>query len=183
MIPDYNWGNILSELPVDADSAAIRAKVEAAVVEYQTRAAKPMRDLWKQLARQAESASVAKMCELIRRIGPPDPLLPDPGFIGALAPTPDWLLRLQHELSMLPEVAAAIADLYKPKERLYSRLLRSWPGRLTVSAEGPLTRFLHKILDPLFDDAIDSETLKKAIERERPRRQIFASAGLKAATE
>lgn len=182
---EYDWGDVLSELPAGADAAAVRAKVEAAIAEYQCGGAELKRKLWLELERQARSKSVEKIRGLIRRIGPFDPELPDPGFMGASAPNTTWLPRLGDELSRLSELASAHADLYKPRERLVSRLCRAWPGQLSISSEGPLTRFLEKILDGLsvYKDGADGETIKKIIaDRVLPRRLIHASAMLTADT-
>jgi hypothetical protein len=183
---NYDWNDVLAEVPADRH-ACVRAQVEAAVAEYQATdagSAEHRRELWRELARTAKLEGAKKLRNAIRDIGPADPLIPDPGFADPFAPDPDWLPRLEHELAMLPQLATAIADLYKPDERLYSRLFRAWtdsPGvELSISSDGPQTRFLQKILDPLFEDAVDGERLKKAAERERGRRRIFIAAAMKA---
>jgi hypothetical protein len=175
-LPKYNWHVVLKEVPKKRH-AQVRAEVEAALREFLATdgISSPERKRWRRVARLAKFQGVEELRQKVS--GPLDPLLPDPGFFDALAPAANWPQQLGYLLTWLPDLAAAIADLYKPKERLYARLCRAWgaPGQ---SATGPFVRFVQQILDPILPDVISDDTVRDFVERDQKRRRIGAAAAL-----
>jgi hypothetical protein len=175
---NLDWPRILAEVPKER-RAQVKEEVEAAVREYRLAidggSSKGERERWRRIARLAKSKSVKKLHQEIDK--PLDPLLPDPGFFEARAPARDWPQQLAYLLAWLPQLATATADLYRPRERLYARLCRAW-GQPPVSAGGPFVRFVQETLGQIEPDGIDGETVRDAVERDRTRRRIGATASL-----
>jgi hypothetical protein len=174
--PEYDWHAILDELPKERH-VQVRADVEAAVREFLAAdgTSSRERERWQRIAHLAELKAVRELCQKVSK--PLDPLLPDPGFFDALAPAANWSQQLGYLLTWLPQLAAATADLYKPRERLYARLCHAW-GAPALSASGPFVRFVQEILAPILPDGIDGETVRDAVYRDRERRRIGAAGGM-----
>jgi len=122
------------------------------------------------------SAAVTQLCQLVPRIDFSN--LPDPGFIGPHSPPHEWLPRISEYLTKGGPVAAAYADLCKPRERFYSRLLRTWTGagfKLSASATGPLVRFVQDATNDLFPKPLTGDAIKGIARREWERRRIGAA--------
>jgi hypothetical protein len=168
------WRDILGCLP-GIDLLAARAEIEAAAGEYLRGSSARERARWQRVAKlMKKSAAITELRKLARRIDYRS--LPDPGSVDALAPPKDWLLHLAYYLTRGQQLAAVYADLCQPRERLYARLFRIWPGKLSVSASGPQVEFLQKVLGKLLPRPITDEALKQAAKRERARRRILTTA-------
>jgi hypothetical protein len=172
-----DWHVILAEVPKERHTQ-VRAEVEAAVREFLAANGTSSREKerWERIEHLAKkSVPVKELCGKINE--PVDPLLPDPGFFDALAPAGNWSQQLGYLLTWLPDLAAATAALYKPKERLYARLCHAW-GAPGDSASGPFVRFVQDILAPILPDGIDGETVRDAVQRDRARRLIGAAGAM-----
>jgi len=168
------WRDILDCLP-GIDRLVARAEIEAAARDYlRGQGSARERALWQRVAKLMKGAAITELRELARRIDYRS--LPDPGSVDALAPPKDWLPRLADYLTRGQQLATAYADLCQPRERLYARLFRIWPGKLSVSANGPQVEFLQKVLGRLLPRPITDGALKQAAKRERTRRRILATA-------
>jgi hypothetical protein len=181
MIEKEYWDRILSEIPSE-HHAAVRTWVEEAIRDYKAGEQSmwvEQQRLWKRVAALAKSKAARELRQVIPKIDLSE--LPDPGFLGASAADWPWLARLADYLTKAPEVANGFADLWKPRERLYARLFRAWTTiglRLSVSAKGPLVRFIQAVTDTVFPDTITGDAVSKAVQREQRRRRIFADADL-----
>jgi hypothetical protein len=170
------WGRILAELPEGLDPVAVCAQVEAAIAEYlapEHKSAARQRRLWRRVAKLAASKHV-ELCRIIQDLGAPDSF-----WTGEFRQDPDWLSRLAADLSEARTRALAFAELYKPRERLFSRLFRAWtaPGtKLSISSSGKLVRFIQAATDGVLPKPIGGEAVKKAAQRENSRRQILCAA-------
>jgi hypothetical protein len=186
VITEKDWARILSAFPA-AHQVTVRAKIEAARQDYvrdqqqnpgeQRKRRKPgeQRELWQQIAKLLKSAAVTKLCQLASRIDLNR--LPDPGFVDPVADR-NWLPRMTEYLTRGKPIAAAYADLSKPRELLYARLIRAWTEaglKLSKSATGPLARFVQDVTNDLFPRPITGEAIKKAVLRERARRRMNAT--------
>jgi hypothetical protein len=192
-IPEEDWAGILAAFPAK-HRVAVRAEIEAARKDYEQQIAetgprqsrrrrlaarKPsgkQRELWQRIAKLLESAAVRELRQLIPRVDLNK--LPDPSFVDPLAPDRHWLPRLKEYLSRGAKIAKAYADLSRPPERLYARLFRIWTEaglKLSVSANGPLARFVQDVTDHLLPRRITGDAVKIAVLRELERRRMKAT--------
>jgi hypothetical protein len=175
---ELDWTSILEPFPVGRREA-IRVEIEVARNAFladEQRGSNEQRELWQRIAVLLNSAAVTELRQLVPRIDFNN--LPDPGFIGPHSPPHEWLLRLSESLTKGGPVAAAYADLCKPRERFYSRLLRTWTGagfKLSVSATGPLVRFVQDATNDLFPEQLTGDAIKEIVRREWERRRIGAA--------
>jgi hypothetical protein len=176
MITEKEWASILSEFPA-AHQVTARTKIEVTLRDYaRDQRQKPgeQRKLWQRIAKLLKSASVRELCQLASRIDLNK--LPDPSFVDPLA-HPNWLPLMKEYLTHGEQIAAAYAELSKPRELLYARLIRTWTEaglRLSASETGPLTRFLQDVTNNIFPTHITGHAIKKIVSRERARRRMRA---------
>jgi hypothetical protein len=175
VITEKDWPRILAAFPV-AHRIAARAKIEARRRDYlRDRRQKPAEQhkVWKRIAKLLKSASVRELCQLVSRVDLNK--LRDPSFLDPLVDH-NWLPRMTQYLSRGAKIAAVYADLSHPQEQLYAGLFRTWTeaGRkLSISATGPLVRFVQDVTNDLFP--ITGDGIKKAVSRELVRRQLKAT--------
>jgi hypothetical protein len=173
VITEEKWTRILGAFPA-AHQATARANIEATLRDYvRDRQQKPaeQRRLWQRIAKLLKSAAVRELCQLASRVDLNN--LPDPSFVDPVADR-NWLPLMTECLTRGKQIAAAYADLSKPRELLYSRLIRTWTEaglKLSASTSGPLARFVHDVTDDLFPTQITGEAIKKVVSRERLRRR------------
>jgi hypothetical protein len=182
VITEEEWASILHEFPA-AHQVTARAKIEATLKDYaRDQRQKPgeQRKQWQRIAKLLKSKAVTELCQLARQIDLKK--LPDPSFVDPLA-DPNWLPLVREYLIRGEQIATAYADLSKPRELLYARLIRTWTEaglRLSTSESGPLTRFLQDVTDNLFPTTITGDAIKKIVIRERTRRQMRATVRFEA---
>src|SRR5262249_2290873 len=143
--------------------------------DYQRKNPDEQRKLWQRIAKLLKSAAVTELCQLVSRIDLDK--LPDPSFVDPLADRTGLSIMTEY-MTRGPKIAAAYADLSKPRERLYARLFRTWTEaglKLSKSAVGPLVRFIQDVTNDLFRTQITGEAIKKAIKRELKRRKMNAT--------
>lgn len=181
MISELDWVRILAVFPVER-RASVRSEVEIAREKYvadQKQKPGEQRKLWQRLAKLLQSAAVTELRQIAPRIELNN--LPDPGFIDPLSPDREWLAHLTEYLTKAPPVARAYADLCKPRERFYAALFRTGTNaglKLSVSATGPLVKFVQDVSDDFFTKPVTGEAIKKAVRRELSRRRIGAATNL-----
>jgi hypothetical protein len=166
------WQDILKELPLDADREAVMHDVEAAVQRFQSdtspetqQASAEQAEYWKRVGEILQQVAFDKLRQVARNL---DPANPDAQRV----------LSLCEELSQLQEKAADWAEFYRPptkRERWYSEILTAWTGpgkvkQLSISPEGPLTRFFCAIVDQVLPKPLSGETVRDIVVRELDRR-------------
>jgi hypothetical protein len=170
------WREILKELPEALDPVSVRDQVEAALAEYRApedKSAARRRWLWRRVA-QISRSKQRELYEIVQIIGTPDPF-----WTGEFLQDPNWLPRLAADLSEARVKALAWAELYKPRERLFSRLFRVWTAagmKLADSSSGPLVRFVQAVTDGVFSKPLTGDAVKKAAQRELERRRVLGAA-------
>jgi hypothetical protein len=176
VITEEEWASILDAFPA-AHQVPARAKIEAAFREYaRDQRQKPgeQRKLWQRIAKLLKSAAVRELRQLASQVNLDK--LPDPSFVDPLADR-NWLPLMTQYLTRGEQIAVAYADLSKPRELLYTRLIRTWTEAglcLKTSATGPLARFMLDVTDNLFPKPITGAAIKKIVSRERARRRMLA---------
>jgi hypothetical protein len=168
---ESEWRELLRQLPLDADQAAVRLAIEGAVREYvedQPRD-QALRELWSRIVRVSGSQKVRELFSLIPQLQR-----------FPLDPEAEALLLHAEALALVrsrAEIRAATYLSITRRGRLMSRLSLAWTGpgkaNMPISETGTFADFFCTITARVLPPGLEGSGVKRFVKRERARRAML----------
>jgi hypothetical protein len=168
---EREWRGLLQSLPPDADRAAVRQAIKAAVREYVADEKRDPRlhDVWQRIAILSTKQKVTEFCRSILKLKD-FPLDPD---AEALLRHADAFVKIRSQT----KARAAIYLTTARRGRLMSCLSLAWTGpgkaKMPISETGLFAEFLCAVTARVLPPGLEGAGVKRFVKRERARRAVL----------